>query len=51
MPSKTEENWQKNYEGLCEYIALHGHLPDKHKVEFRALLNWTKYRKPPVNHV
>ena len=33
-------NWLANYDALKEYIALHGHLPDKHRVEFRGLLNW-----------
>lgn len=48
MASKTDENWQRNYEELCECIALHGHLPDKHRVECRGLLNWAKYQRKRI---
>lgn len=48
MAFKTDENWQKNYEEMYEYIALHGHLPDKHRVEFRGLLNWAKYQRKRI---
>lgn len=40
---KNEENWMANYEALKAYINEHHHLPDKHKVENRGLLNQTKY--------
>lgn len=48
MASKNDLNWQKNYDELCEYIALHGHQPDKHRVEFRGLLNWAKYQRKRI---
>lgn len=44
----NEERWQTNYDALKAYIAEHGHLPDKHKVEFRGLLNWTKYQRKRI---
>ena len=40
MPSKNDSNWYQNYEALKAYILERGHLPDKHVVENRALLNW-----------
>lgn len=44
----NEERWLTNYEALKAYIAEHGHLPDKHKVEFRGLLNWAKYQRKRI---
>ena len=38
---KNEENWITNYEALKTYIDEHHHLPDKHRVENRGLLNFT----------
>ena len=38
---KNDEKWLANYEALKEYIDEHHHLPDKHKVENRGLLNFT----------
>ena len=32
--------WRENYEALRRYVLERGHLPDKHVVENRALLNW-----------
>lgn len=32
--------WRENYEALKRYVLERGHLPDKHVVENRALLNW-----------
>lgn len=37
--------WLQTYEALKSYIASHGHLPDKHVVENRGLLNWAKYQR------
>lgn len=48
MATKDEEKWIANYEALKAYIAEHGHLPDKHKVEFRGLLNWAKYQRKRI---
>ena len=31
------------YNELKAYVAVCYHFPDKHKVEFRGLLNWAKY--------
>ena len=45
MATKNEQKWQENYAQLKRYIEEHRHLPDKKKVEFRALLNWWKYNK------
>lgn len=44
----NEERWLTNYEALKAYIAEHGHLPDKHKVECRGLLNWAKYQRKRI---
>lgn len=41
---KNDEKWHANYEALKAYIADHGHLPDKHKIENRGLLSWWKYQ-------
>lgn len=48
MASKNEENWLRNYEALKAYIVEHHHLPDKHKVENRGLLNQVKYARKKV---
>ena len=45
MATNNEQKWQENYAQLKRYIEEHRHLPDKKKVEFRALLNWWKYNK------
>lgn len=37
---KNDENCLANYEALKTYIEEH-HLPDKHRVENRGLLNFT----------
>lgn len=39
----NDERWITFINELREYILLHHHLPDKHKVEKRGLLNQTKY--------
>lgn len=43
--SKREQNWQSNYAQLVAYVQEHRHLPDKRRVEKRALLNWWKYNR------
>ena len=48
MASKNEDKWMANYEALKAYIEEHGHLPDKHKVESRALLSWAKYNRRKI---
>lgn len=48
MASKNEDKWMTNYEALKAYIAEHGHLPDKHKIESRALLSWAKYQRKKI---
>lgn len=48
MAQKNEEKWMVNYEALKAYIAEHGHLPDKHVVENRALLSWAKYQRKKI---
>ena len=40
--------WRKNYEALKRYVLERGHLPDKHVVENRALLNWAKYNRKKI---
>lgn len=45
MATKKDIKWQESYNALREYIAAHGHLPDKKKTENRGLLNWWKYNK------
>ena len=48
MASKTDTNWDQNYEALKAYIQERGHLPDKHVVENRALLSWAKYQRKKI---
>ena len=48
MSSKNDSNWYLNYEALKVYIQERGHLPDKHKIESRALLSWAKYQKRKI---
>ena len=48
MVSKNEDKWMANYDALKTYIAEHGHLPDKHVVENRALLSWAKYQRKKI---
>lgn len=43
--TKNEENWQRNYLQLKEFVKIHGNLPNKKKVEKRGLLNWWKYNQ------
>ena len=45
MAMDREETWNKNYQALKAYVEEHKQLPDKKKVENRALLNWWKYNK------
>ena len=45
---KNEENWIANYEALKTYIDEHHHLPDKHRVENRGLLNFSKYTRKKI---
>ena len=40
--------WWANYEALKRYVLERGHLPDKHVVENRALLNWAKYNRKKI---
>ena len=46
--SKIDEKWLANYEALKAYIDEHHHLPDKHKVENRGLLNFSKYTRKKI---
>lgn len=46
--AKNEDNWYNNYDALKAYIAEHGHLPDKHKIESRSLLSWAKYQRKRI---
>lgn len=43
--NKQGIKWQNNYVMLKAYIEEHRQLPDKKKVEARALLNWWKYNR------
>ena len=45
-----EQQWFENYAKLKEYILEHRHLPDKHRVEYRGLLNWWKYNMKKKKH-
>lgn len=38
-----EDKWNEFIEELQAYIQVHHHLPDKHRVENRRLLNQVKY--------
>ena len=40
---KRNVRWILCYDAVKEYVKEHRQLPDKHKVENRALLNWWKY--------
>lgn len=44
----NEERWITFIRDLREYILEHHHLPDKHKVENRGLLNQTKYFRKKI---
>lgn len=48
MATRNEDNWLANYEALKVYIDEHHHLPDKHKVENRGLLNFSKYTRKKI---
>lgn len=43
-----EESRQQNFELLKAYIKEHHHLPDKKKVENRALLWWAKAQRKKI---
>lgn len=40
--SRRESVWNTRYVELKAYIEKFGQLPDKHRVDNRALLNWWK---------
>ena len=44
----NEENWLAKYTVLREHVEAHGRLPDKHKVENRGLLNFSKYTRKKI---
>lgn len=44
----NEERWITFIKELRRYIEQHHHLPDKHKVENRGLLNQVKYARKKV---
>lgn len=48
MATKNEDNWMMYYNELKTYVAVHHYFPDKHKVEFRGLLNWAKYTRKKI---
>lgn len=48
MATKNDEKWLANYEALKAYIDEHHHLSDKHKVENRSLLNFSKYTRKKI---
>lgn len=48
MLTNRDLNWLANYNALKAYINEHHHLPDKHRVEFRGLLNWAKYQRKRI---
>ena len=45
---KNDENCLANYEALKTYIEEHHLLPDKHRVENRGLLNFSKYTRKKI---
>lgn len=45
---KNEERWDAFINELRVYIEEHHHLPDKHKVEHRGLLNQVKYVRKKI---
>ncbi|MBQ0090830.1 MAG: helicase associated domain-containing protein [Prevotellaceae bacterium] len=48
MTTKSDINWFHNYDALKAYIKEHGHLPNKHVVENRALLSWAMYQRRKI---
>ena len=48
MATTNEMNWMMRYNKQKTYVAVCYHFPDKHKVEFRGLLNWTKYTRKKI---
>lgn len=43
--SRRESVWNTRYTELKAYIEEFGQLPDKRRVDNRALLNWWKYNR------
>lgn len=43
--SRRESVWNTRYVELKAYIEEFGQLPDKRRVDNRALLNWWKYNR------
>lgn len=48
MATINDKKWANHYDAMHQYITENGHLPDKKKVENRALLNWWKYNKKRI---
>ena len=44
----NEENRLAKYTVLREHVEAHGRLPDRHKVENRGLLNFSKYTRKKI---
>ena len=48
MATTNEENWMMRYNEPKAYVAVYYPFPDKHKVEFRGLLNWAKFTRKKI---
>lgn len=44
----NEERWIQFIQELQAYILEHHHLPDKHRIEHRGLLNQVKYIRKKI---
>ena len=45
---KREDQWDKNYNAIIEFMLEHKRRPSKHRPEDSKMLNWIKYTKRTI---
>lgn len=45
---KREDQWDKNYNAIIEFMLEHKRRPSKHRPEDSKKLNWIKYTKKTI---
>jgi len=43
-----EENWNKNYQEIMDFMERTMKAPSKHRIEEHRMLNWIKYQRKCV---
>jgi len=40
-----EENWNRNYQEIMDFMEKEKKAPSKHRIEEHCMLNWIKYQR------